>query len=139
MVGEQQVEFAPMNHTCPLRRGPGPWDSSAEGIDEWRAAENGDLTCSFCGSWRPEEFFAYVPTVDGVVNTLVVNDRKDKLYCWRAGVKNAREGAIKMKTAHLLSLVAPEMEKLINEKVKLTWEKLQETRQAPRSVEKESV
>jgi hypothetical protein len=37
----------------------GPWDHK-ENIDHWRDDQNGDKSCSFCGSLSPEDFERYI-------------------------------------------------------------------------------
>ena len=63
-----------------------------------------DRTCSYCGSWHPDEFLAFL---DEVVRTkaekcsIDVADNHNKVYVNRPNVKNAHEGAIKFKINHL--------------------------------------
>lgn len=89
--------------TCPLRSGVGPWDQGPR-LDYWDTTVK-DRTCSFCGSWHPKDFIDFI-SADGEFwlddrNALEVNDRRDKIYVRRPGIRNAGEGAIKIKLVHL--------------------------------------
>lgn len=86
---------------CPLRAG----NIIADNIpyDYWRK-QGKDRCCSFCGSWHPAEFLAFCDRIfhtNGRCGTIELNDRHDKIYIQRPGIRNAGDGAIKIKMAHL--------------------------------------
>ena len=88
---------------------------------------NGDIQCWFCGSWNIDQFLAWCrkilsgeispayETAFGPMPRMELNDRRDKIYVKQDGVLNAMEGAIKVKTAHLL----PEHLDVVNRALKL--------------------
>lgn len=92
-----KIETTGEMHTCP-RRAEGPLYAE-ENADTWNVY-GADRTCSYCGSWHPDEFLAFVKTVDGVDGHLDVSDKKYKIYVRRKGIKNAGEGAIKFYFQH---------------------------------------
>lgn len=98
---EWKSSFEKDKFTCPLNGG---WSKIAPaGQDFWRRSGK-DRTCSYCGSWHPEEFLAHVEKViahGGIDYRASLNDHKDKIYVDRPNVFNAGDGAIKFKTAHL--------------------------------------
>lgn len=89
--------------TCPYRMNQvGPWGYK-ENLDYWRK-HGKDRCCSFCSSWHPNEFTAFL---DEVISTkaekchIEISDKKYKIYITRLGILNAGEGTIKFKTHHL--------------------------------------
>jgi hypothetical protein len=70
----------------------------------WNTQENGDTTCSFCGSWHPKEFLAFlgeVVTNEDFNIRIELNDSRDKIYIQRPTVKCAGQGAIKVYLVHV--------------------------------------
>lgn len=107
-------------HTCPYRMG-----ERKENLDRW-FKHGKDRTCSFCGSWHPDEFLAFL---DKVIQTqakdyrIEISDKKYKIYITRPRVHNACEGAIKFKTHHLSKEQYQNNYLKINEAHKLSWNK----------------
>jgi len=86
---------------CPLREGN--FIAASIPYDYWRK-QGKDRCCSFCGSWHPAEFLEFCDRIfhtNGRCGTIELNDRHDKIYIQRPGIRNASYGAIKLKMAHL--------------------------------------
>jgi len=86
---------------CPLREGHFLADCIPG--DYWEKRGK-DRCCSFCGSWHPAEFLEFCDRIfhtNGRCGTIELNDRHDKIYIQRPGIRNAEDGAIKIKMAHL--------------------------------------
>lgn len=76
----------------------------ADTSPQWNAHDNGDTTCSYCGSWHPKEFLAFlgeVITNDDFNIRIELNDRRNKVYIRRPNVKCANQGAIKIYLVHI--------------------------------------
>jgi len=112
-------------HTCPYRMGDlEPWERK-ENLDRWNK-RNKDKVCSFCGSWHPEEFLAFLDKVISTKaeeNRIEISDKKYKIYVTRPGILNAGEGTIKFKTHHLSKEQYQNNYLKINEAHKLSWNK----------------
>jgi hypothetical protein len=75
-----------------------------EGADFWVERENGDLCCSYCGGWHPEQFIRFCSKVaeDPSLYIRVEHARQDgKFWITQPDVKNALQGAVKAWRVHL--------------------------------------
>lgn len=85
------------------RRRENPVNSSRfPGPDHWDL-DGKDRTCSYCGSWHPEEFLAFcdeVITNPDVQVRISLSDKRYKIYVDRPGIRNASYGAIKFYMMH---------------------------------------
>jgi hypothetical protein len=89
---------------CPLSNNISQVFKVADMPQGWNTNENGDSTCSFCGSWHPKEFLAFlgeVTTNDDINIRITLNDGRDKIYVQRPTVKCAGQGAIKVYLIHV--------------------------------------
>lgn len=89
----------PQKERCPLDDG-----RMFNQLPELYRKVGDDRVCQYCGSIHLDDFLALL---DRFVDPdlpfwyLEMNDRRDKIYLRRPGIKNAMEGAIKFKMAHL--------------------------------------
>lgn len=92
-------------HNCPLAiSDAGENRYSKDGKSGWRVEPNGDYSCDYCGSLHPEQFVSFLDTVITDPNIAIrceLNDRREKVYIERPGIKNAGDGAIKFYLLHL--------------------------------------
>lgn len=94
-----------MTETFFCKRGPGadsPFKPPFNGEAHWRTEDNGDRTCSYCGSLHPDDFLdimqRYAAGEEGY--TFSLTDKSYKVYAKRPGVVNASMGGIKFYGAH---------------------------------------
>lgn len=127
---EQARAAAGEQFTCPLSIGHILMEEG--GRSYWERRANGDRCCSFCGSWHQDEFTAWCQSVLSgelppfhvmedykvVSEHLSLADSRVKFYVSQAGVSNALDGAIKLKTAHL----SPEQLDLANKALRFVRE-----------------
>lgn len=107
MTGLDELpEFVPPEdvQTCQSRMTQiGPWKCE-ENLDRWRHEPNGDRTCSFCGSIHPDDLLAILKSIPATPDVYVYwSDKAYKLYIHRPEVTNAKDGAIKFYTWHILN------------------------------------
>ncbi len=116
--GEVLKEAQPP-HKCP-RRAEGAVFVQSE-FDEWREMPNGDLTCSYCGSWETQQFLNWCETAtEGTLEFV----KGYKFYIRRDGVSNAGDGAIKFYTPHLTREEGNANQAMINKAMKrLAWDR----------------
>ena len=109
---EGEVEL-PRDERCPLDDGrmfnqlPALWRKVGD-----------DRCCNYCGSIHPDDFLAMLDKfIDPQLPYwyLEMNDRRDKIYLHRPEIKNAMDGAIKIKTAHLDGYDQEGVEQRIND------------------------
>ena len=81
------------------------WSPFSRQPQYWRKQGVDKRECSGCGSMHPEDFFKHI---DDVINskdkdvTIQLNDRGNKIYIQRIGVKNAGDGSIKIYISHII-------------------------------------
>lgn len=113
------IRFAPPM-MCPLRTGY-PVHVQTD-HDYWRT-QGKDLCCSYCGSWKTDEFLAFVKHVvetDGQCGQIELNDHRDKIYANREHVLNADDGAVKFKLAHLSNVEFNANKDMINKALSIS-------------------
>ena len=74
------------------------------GMDYWVERENGDLCCSYCGSWHPEQFVRYCSQVaedPSLYKRIEPARQKGKIWVTQPGVQNAMQGAVKAWRIHI--------------------------------------
>lgn len=109
---------------CPSHEAQRPWDKSE---DHWRTEPNGDRTCSYCGSWHPDDLIAFLPiATDPAQKEEYINPstKSYKLYIQRSAVKNASEGAIKFYTWHMPNDWDEATLKRLNEAIEVSFRKM---------------
>ncbi len=112
------MRFAP-KMLCPLRHTD---PVSLSDHDYWRP-QGKDKCCSYCGSWKPEEFLLFVGKIidtHGKCGTIELNDHKDKIYIDRENVMNADEGAVKFRLCHLNNAEFNANKNMINQAIKIS-------------------
>lgn len=123
---EMWRRFINEKQSCPVNDGR---YFTPKGKDYWRK-QGKDRVCSYCGSWHPEEFMEHVRKVievDGDGLSVELNDYRNKIYVTRPGVSNAGQGAIKFYLYHRLPQHRnDECLKLINEALRISWQRFQE-------------
>ena len=96
-VSDQEVQSL-QRQRCP-RRGEGPGTFENEPLpDYWSPRQNGDLTCSFCGSLHPDHVISILETQG--LSVISTTDKSYKWYINRKGIRNAMEGGIKYYRQH---------------------------------------
>lgn len=107
---------------CPLRMAGYPY---APGMDKdaWRVEANGERACSFCGSMHPEDFQAFLETVDGMERWVELADGRHKVYVRRLEVRRQMRWPIKFYLAHY-----PDGETYgaLNKALALSYDKMEE-------------
>jgi len=97
--------------TCGRRmKDIGPWEQK-ENQDYWRVLENGDKTCSFCGSLSHEDILRLLKKHGRGI--LGFTDKSYKWYINQPEVGNAGEGGIKYYRQHDTPEFIEEVNKLI--------------------------
>lgn len=112
---EGEVEL-PRDERCPLDDG-----RLFNQLPELWSKVGDDRCCNYCGSIHPDDFLALLDKFtdsDLPYWYLSLNDRKDKIYLHRPEVKNADDGAIKFKVAHLADYDKDDVKPQINAALK---------------------
>lgn len=70
--------------------------------DTWRPVENGDLTCSYCGSMHPDKVLEISEKIIAGDDTFSLSgtQKSYKIYVRQKGVTNASQGGIKFYSHH---------------------------------------
>lgn len=113
-TSDRKKDSIKQDHPCPRSYGHPFTDRDVD--HTWDKEKNGDHTCSFCGSWKTDEFLKFCK--ESETGFLEVSDKKYKIYVKRPGISNAGEGPIKFYTMHLDPRTSDEDIKIINEAVK---------------------
>lgn len=92
--------------------------------DHWNIMPNGDLTCSYCGSLHPDDFYNKVVAArapDSKIN-IEQSDKRYKIYVSEEGIRNAKEGGIKFYTPHIPGgTYENRINRHYNEAIKQSW------------------
>lgn len=107
---------------CPSHEHQQPDDPT---LDYWETVGS-DRCCSYCGSWHPDEFLAFLKVVASPNQPgHIEGTRKNyKIYLHRPGISHAGQGAIKFYKWHLPAPVDEETEALYREAMEVGFRKM---------------
>lgn len=96
---------------------PDRWDTNVYGDDR---------TCSYCGSWHPDDFLAFL--IDAAdpekqLSYIEHSTKNYKIYIHRPGISNASQGAIKFYKWHLPEDIDEATQSLYREALETSFRK----------------
>lgn len=107
---------------CPSHKAQQPDDNT---LDTWITIGK-DRCCSYCGSWHPDEFLAFLSIAADPVQTGWIEESTKiyKIYIHRSEIDNAFLGAIKFYKWHLQEEIDEAIKALYREALEVSFRKM---------------